>query len=292
VTRERDFKRLVRARMRKTGESYVTARARLRRRGLPPPPAIDGGFAMYPFERFTEHARRALTFTQEESERLGAGYIGTEHLLLGLLRGDCLAMRTLASLGVTGEAVRASLAGVERPPPHATGANGPVPTEQVKKVIELAFQVAGEMGQRSIGTEHLLLGVLAEGQSVAVHALRELGAGHDAVRARVERLLTEGGEAPAAEPRLPRQFDLTLLDDAGDLAALDGAPVIGQDHVRMAMDDEPLRSLVREFRDLQARRQDAVDGGDLAAAARLRAEAQALRERLLAAMAAWRDRQA
>src|SRR5215469_2954550 len=83
VTRERDFKRLVRARMRRTGESYATARAQLRRRGLPPPAAVRGGGAMYPFGRFTAHARRALTLAQEEAHSLGHGHIGTEHLLLG-----------------------------------------------------------------------------------------------------------------------------------------------------------------------------------------------------------------
>jgi ATP-dependent Clp protease ATP-binding subunit ClpA len=252
---------------------------------------------MYPFERFTEYAKRALTFTQEEAERLGAGYIGTEHLLLGLLRGECLARRTLATFGVTPEAVRAELAGIERDAaPAGLWAKPPVPTESVKTVITLAFQVAEEMGQRSIGTEHLLLGLLAEDQSLAVHALRALGADHEAVRAQLERLLTEGGEVPAAEQKPRPKLDPAwgdVLDDAAELAALEGAPAPSEEHMRMAMDDDRLlKSAIQSVRDVEARRQDAVDGGDLETAARLRAEGQVLRERLGEAMAAWRSRQA
>ncbi|HEY4028108.1 MAG TPA: Clp protease N-terminal domain-containing protein [Candidatus Dormibacteraeota bacterium] len=248
---------------------------------------------MNPVDRFTEHATRALGFSVEEAERQGAGYHGAEHLLLGLLRGECLAARALASLGVTHEAVRSELAGVVREALPEAQAQRPISTESVKKVCELASQVADEMGQRAIGTEHLLLGLLAEGKSVAVHVLRALGADHDSVRAQVERLLGESGEVSTVRLPRPANVDPVVLDDAADLAWAEGAQVVSHEHVRMAMDDDrQIKTLIRSIRDIERRRQDAVDGRDVQAATRLRAEGQRLGERLREAMAAWRSRQA
>lgn len=196
MTRERDFKRLVRARMRRTGESYVTARARLRRRGLPPSAAVEGGRAMYPFERFTEHAKKVLTLAQDEAANLGHGHIGTEHLLLGLVQeGEGLGARALAAAGVTMVAIRPL---VEEVVPPAPGEERPprqiIPTTRTKKIIDLAIQAADQQGQKSVGTDHLLLGVVAEGEGLGAVVLRNLGADEATLRDELDRLRQEGGE--------------------------------------------------------------------------------------------------
>ena len=129
-----------------------------------------------------------LLNAQEEAERAGHNYIGTEHLLLGLLREpEGLAARALAGLGIELEAVRAHVdAIVDR------GAVARVvqiiPTSKVKISIELAFKEAQRMKSDSVGTEHLLLGLLIEGTSIAPHVLRDLGVDERKARAEIERL--------------------------------------------------------------------------------------------------------
>src|SRR5215472_12095906 len=164
--------------MRRTGESYATARAQLRRRGLPPSPAVEGGRVMYPFERFTEHAKKVLTLAQEEAYKLGHGHIGTEHLLLGLMQeGEGLGALALAAVGVTMTAIRPL---VEEVVPPAPGEERPprqiIPTTRTKKVLDLAFQTADLQGEQSVGTDHLLLGLGAEGDGLGAVVLRNLGA--------------------------------------------------------------------------------------------------------------------
>jgi ATP-dependent Clp protease ATP-binding subunit ClpA len=190
---------------------------------------------------------------------------------------------------VTQAGFEAAMAGVER---RSAGPPGEVrqmaPTTRARKAIELAFQVATEAGQHWIGTHHLLLGVLAEGHGVAVRMLAGLGAGPDEVRGAVAAELDAGGE-PAGGPRpsySPRLWQ--LMHDAEELAALEGAAAVESEHVRLAIADAPALVLARTARDLQARRQDALEGADHEAAARLRAEEAALRERLQAALAEWR----
>lgn len=239
-------------------------------------------------DRLTEHAAQVLRLAKEEAERDGGGYFGTEHLLLGLLRAPCLASRTLAALGVTEAAVRAELAGVERPSPLA-GTAGIESTKRVQHVFELGSATARELGHPAVGSGHLLLALYAEGDSVAVHVLRALGAGEARVPDQVRRQLAEGGDAPATRRPSRPVVDPALLDDARDLAAHEGAPAVTADHVRMAMDpDRPLRTLARSLRDVSARVQNAIDGGDAETAVRLRAEERSLTERLDAAIAAWR----
>src|SRR5207245_1893773 len=145
---DKDFKRLVRARMRKTGESYTAARAALLKRRdeapVPPPPTTPGSRpspgGAYPFERFTERAKTVLTLAQEEAQRSHHSYIGTEHLLLGLLReGEGLAAKVLSNLGVEIGKVRQTIESV-------LGRNERIiiqqiiPTSRVKKVIEISFE--------------------------------------------------------------------------------------------------------------------------------------------------------
>lgn len=143
---------------------------------------------MYPFERFTERAKTVLTLAQEEAERAHHSYIGTEHLLLGLLREvDCSAAQVLSNLGIEIGAVRQTIEAV-------LGKNERViiqqiiPTSRVKKVIEIAFEESRRTGYSYVGTHHLLLGLAIEGEGIAAHVLMDLGASLDRIRAEVGRL--------------------------------------------------------------------------------------------------------
>ncbi|MGH7918834.1 MAG: ATP-dependent Clp protease ATP-binding subunit [Candidatus Dormibacteraceae bacterium] len=188
---------------------------------------------MYPFERFTERAKKVLTLAQEEAERSHHSYIGTEHLLLGLLReGDGLAAKVLGNLGVEIGKVRQTIESV-------LGRNERIviqqiiPTSRVKKVIEISFEEARRMGHNYVGTEHLLLGLLIEGEGIAAHVLEDLGANLEKVRNEIERLLHDS-TVEESEPAPKKPSKTPLLDQFGrdltDMArksSLD--PVIGRE---------------------------------------------------------------
>jgi methylenetetrahydrofolate dehydrogenase (NADP+)/methenyltetrahydrofolate cyclohydrolase len=152
------------------------------------------------FDKFTERARRVLTLAQEEALRFNHNYIGTEHLLLGLIReGEGVAARTLRNLGVELDAVRSAVEFIiGRGDRAVMGEIGLTP--RAKNIIELAVSEARRMRQQHIGTEHLLLGMIREGEGVAAGVLESLGVSLDNTRAEVERLLT-GGEDRPAPPR-------------------------------------------------------------------------------------------
>jgi hypothetical protein len=144
---------------------------------------------VYPFERFTELAKKTLTLAQQEAERSHHSYIGTEHLLLGVLRNEeGLGYRVLEVLGVRIDVVRQAIESV-------VGRNERsviqqiIPTSRVKKVIELAFEEAQRMGHQYVGTEHLLLGLVIEGEGIAARVLDDLGATVGKVRHEIERQL-------------------------------------------------------------------------------------------------------
>ena len=143
---------------------------------------------MYPFERFTERAKRLLTVAQEEAERSHHSYIGTEHLLIAvLMEEDGVAVTALNNLGVELDGVRSTIEAV-------LGRNQRIiikqiiPTSRVKRVIELSFKEAQRRGTNHVGSEHLLVGLLLEGEGIAAHVLQDLGANLVAVRAEIERL--------------------------------------------------------------------------------------------------------
>jgi ATP-dependent Clp protease ATP-binding subunit ClpA len=166
---------------------------------------------VYPFERFTERAKKVLTLAQEEAERSRHSYIGTEHLLLGLLREhDGLAARVLANLGVDIDAVRQVIESV-------LGRNERIiiqqiiPTSRVKKVIELSFEESRRMGHDYVGTEHILLGLMMEGEGIAAHVLHDLGATLDKVRAELDRLEATGIEERPEPPARPYQVGERVL---------------------------------------------------------------------------------
>ena len=146
------------------------------------------------FERFSEPARQVIVLAQDEARSLRRNYIGTEHLLLGLLRREAVAAHALASLGVAHEQVHSRVARIigsgEEP------AAGQIPfTPRSKKVLELSLREAVELGHNHIGTEHLLLAIMREGDGVAARILVELGADNEKVRRAVGEIL--GRSVPA-----------------------------------------------------------------------------------------------
>ncbi len=142
------------------------------------------------FERFTDRARRVLVLAQEEARMLNHNFIGTEHILLGLIHeGEGVAAKALESLGISLEAVREKVE--ETIGPAGTASTGSPPfTPRAKKVLELSLREALQLGHNYIGTEHMLLGLVREGEGVAAQVLVSLGADLSRVRQQVIQLLS------------------------------------------------------------------------------------------------------
>jgi len=190
------------------------------------------------FERFTEKARRVVVYAQEEARMLNQNYIGTEHLLLGLIREqDGIAAKALESLSI-------SLDDVHQQVEELIGRGTYVPTGHIpftpraKKVLELSLREALQLGHNYIGTEHILLGLIREGEGVAAQVLLNLGADLEKVRSAVIQLLSGyyGGKQnePGEERRGGRGSESALLDEFGrnlTLAADEGKldPVVGRE---------------------------------------------------------------
>jgi ATP-dependent Clp protease ATP-binding subunit ClpC len=218
------------------------------------------------FERFTDRARRAVVLSQEEARLLDHNYIGTEHLLLGLLRegespgdgGQGVAARALASASIELHAARlAVVAQVGR------GGKGPVEghipfTPHAKHALELALREALGLGHNYIGTEHMLLGLVAEAEGLGAKVLVELGASLPKIRATVRGLARAepGGDdrPPAVEarvPTLPLSAELgTAMAEACDTAAASGADEVTLAHLLRAAVDRPDGAAGRMLRDL------------------------------------------
>jgi ATP-dependent Clp protease ATP-binding subunit ClpC len=151
------------------------------------------------FERFTDRARRVVVLAQEEARLLNHNYIGTEHILLGLIHeGEGVAAKALEQLGISLEAVRTQ---VEEIIGHGgSSPSGHIPfTPRAKKVLELSLREALQLSHNYIGTEHVLLGLAREGEGVAAQVLVKQGATLDAVRGAVLKLL-EGYTGEVAQP--------------------------------------------------------------------------------------------
>jgi ATP-dependent Clp protease ATP-binding subunit ClpA len=141
------------------------------------------------FERFDDQSRRVVVLAQEEASVLNHGYIGTEHILLGLLReGDGYAARTLESLGISLDAVRQQVEEIIGQGQQAPSGHIPF-TPRAKKVLELSLRESLQLGHGYIGTEHILLGLIREGDGVAAQVLVTLGADLNRVRQQVIQLL-------------------------------------------------------------------------------------------------------
>ncbi len=181
------------------------------------------------FEKFSERARRVLSLAQEEAGELKHNYIGTEHVLLGLAREpEGVGTRVLVSLGVDLSKIRSAVTFIigrgQKQPTSDVGL-----TPRAKKVIELAVDEAREMSHHYIGTEHLLIGLLREGDGVAAGVLESLGVTLDRVRQETQRILSQSGSQPGGKagtrtPTLDQLgVDLTALAREGKLD-----PVIGR----------------------------------------------------------------
>jgi ATP-dependent Clp protease ATP-binding subunit ClpC len=157
------------------------------------------------FERFTDRARNVVVLAQEEARMLNHNYIGTEHILLGLIHDSRgLAARALGSAGVSLEPARRQVEEIVGRGKEAP-ASGPIPfTPRAKKVLELSLREALQLGHNYIGTEHILLGLIREGEGVAAKVIVNLGANLKDVRHQVIQLQAdnpEPEEAPRARPR-------------------------------------------------------------------------------------------
>ncbi len=164
------------------------------------------------FERFTDRARRVVVLAQEESRSLGHNYIGTEHLLLGLIaEGEGVGARALERLHVSFSGVRTQ---IEQIIGRGNGsAAGHIPfTPRAKKVLELSLREALRLGHDYIGTEHILLGLVREGEGVAAQVLRSSGVREVDVRSTVLALLEGGSLGPAREVRLRPMTDDEFVD--------------------------------------------------------------------------------
>ena len=185
------------------------------------------------FERFTDRARKVVVLAQEEARMLNHNYIGTEHILLGLIHeGEGVAAKALEAMGISLESVRAQVE--ETIGQGQTAPSGHIPfTPRAKKVLELSLREALQLGHNYIGTEHILLGLIREGEGVAAKVLEKLGADLSRVRQQVIQLLSgyQGKEPQAQSEGTPStslvldQFgrNLTQLAREGKLD-----PVIGR----------------------------------------------------------------
>jgi len=183
------------------------------------------------FERFTDRARRVVVLAQEEARLLNHNYIGTEHILLGLIHeGEGVAAKALEQMGVSLEAVRAQVE--ETIGQGQSAPSGHIPfTPRAKKVLELSLREALQLGHNYIGTEHLLLGLVREGEGIAAGVLESLGVNLEKVRAETTRILSQSGPQTHLQARTSTRtptvdqlgMDLTALARAGKLD-----PVVGR----------------------------------------------------------------
>jgi len=222
----------------------------------------------YPFERFSDDAKQALVAAQKEAEISQRGYIGTEHILLGLLRiGSGSAFRALLKLAIDAETVRTliekALRGAKR-----SGLPQPIPTTRVKRVVEIAFEESRRMGWPTVESGHVLMGLAIEGEGIAALVLKDLGATKSRVIWEVERELKTPATGRAESQRRPPE------------AA-----------VRQAEPPEPahITALREKLASVRFVMQHAVDARDTQHALRLGSEENRLEKELALARKAWLD---
>jgi ATP-dependent Clp protease ATP-binding subunit ClpC len=190
------------------------------------------------WQRFTERVRKIIRYAQDEAQRLGDSYVGTEHLLLAITRdADCVAARVLERMGVNLARLRAEIERELKANPFAIRPLPPeevMPSHKVSKVMELAYDEARQMGASYVGTEHILLGLIREGEGMGAMILRRMGI--DLERARrevIEHLQEEGLNLGTSTLRRPRTRTPTLDEFGRDLTQLARErkldPVIGRE---------------------------------------------------------------
>jgi ATP-dependent Clp protease ATP-binding subunit ClpC len=222
------------------------------------------------FERFTDRARRVMVLAQEEARTLNHDYIGTEHILLGLIHeGEGVAAKALELLGISLDAVRQQVEEIIDPGQQAPGGHIPF-TPRAKKVLELTQREARALGHDYIGTEHILLGLIREGRGVAAQVLVKLGADLNRVRQQVIQLLngSRGADAPSEGSRRDKRARDRLLDDA--FARIDSlgrrlAAIERWAGLRPDLDD-----LDQEIAQVRREKEAAIDRQDFEAAVALR----------------------
>jgi ATP-dependent Clp protease ATP-binding subunit ClpC len=187
------------------------------------------------FERFTDRARRVVVLAQEEARMLNHNYIGTEHILLGLIHeGEGVAAKALESLGISLEAVRQQVEEIIGQGQAAPTGHIPF-TPRAKKVLELSLREALQLGHNYIGTEHILLGLIREGEGVAAQVLQKLGADLNRVRQQVIQLLSgyTGGKGEGQPGEQTPQGSMVLDQFGRNLTQLAREtkldPVIGRE---------------------------------------------------------------
>jgi ATP-dependent Clp protease ATP-binding subunit ClpC len=192
------------------------------------------------FEKFSDRARRVVVLSQEEARLLNHNYIGTEHILLGLVHEDeGVAARALRSLNVRLDAVRGEVEEI-------IGQGGSPPSDHIpftpraKKVLELSLREAIQLGHNYIGTEHILLGLVREGEGVACEVLVKLGADLPKVRARVLQLVAESsGQGTGGWIFRPSSELTAVLDEAHRVAEARGEAEVMPIHVFLAAVEHP-----------------------------------------------------
>jgi ATP-dependent Clp protease ATP-binding subunit ClpA len=220
------------------------------------------------FERFTDRARRSVVLAQDEARELGHSYIGSEHILLGLVReGSGVAAKALEALTISGDVIRQR---IEEITGRGEGAaSGHIPfTPEAKRTLELALREAIDMGHNYIGTEHILLGLLRDGDTVAAQVLVAQGADLTKVRQQVIQLL-HGYQAKEAKGRGRQLADLsrgidTILER---LARIEMRLSIG-----VGAQPEALRRYNLRLAQVRRDKESAIDAMNFAQAAELRTE--------------------
>jgi ATP-dependent Clp protease ATP-binding subunit ClpC len=229
-----------------------------------------GGALVEVFERFTDRARRVVVLAQEEARMLNHNYLGTEHLLLGLVHeGEGVAARALESLGISLQAVRQQVEEIIGQGQQAPAGHIPF-TPRAKKVTELAQREANDLGHNYVGTEHLLLGLVREGEGVAAQVLVNLGADFNRVRHQVIQLLDghQGKEPAGYGRRRGKRARARLMDDAlARIDALDRRLAAIERWVGMGPD---LGDVDQEIAQVRREKEAAIDSQDFESAAALR----------------------
>jgi ATP-dependent Clp protease ATP-binding subunit ClpC len=216
------------------------------------------------FERFTDRARRVVVLAQEEARLLNHNYIGTEHILLGLIHeGEGVAAMALESLGISLQAVRREVEEIIGQGQRAPTGHLPF-TPRAKKVLELSLREATQLGHNYIGTEHILLGLIREGEGVAAQILVKRGADLSRVRQQVIQLLSGyvGGKEAAPEPGARTRL------------------------VRMTVPEE-LREADQQLAQARREKEAAIDAEDFEQAAGLRDKERELARRAAELERAW-----
>ncbi|MDP8961311.1 MAG: AAA family ATPase [Actinomycetota bacterium] len=186
------------------------------------------------FERFTDRARRVVVLAQEEARMLNHNYIGTEHILLGLIHeGEGVAAKALESMNISLQAVREQVQDIIGR--GQTAPSGHIPfTPRAKKVLELSLREALQLGHNYIGTEHILLGLIHEGEGVAAKALESMNISLQAVREQVQEIIGRGQTAPSGHipftPRAKKVLELSLRE-----ALQLGHNYIGTEHILLGL---------------------------------------------------------